>query len=122
MLTVGRIAIGPVDSIAERVRRYQAGLQMDRTPETSPDAILKIKTKNYPDFLFEWHPSSTKVYLLRVLRDANGNPEPRQRAELVAFGIENHGAAQNAVLVWLRGYQTAANSRERVPFLKGEDY
>jgi hypothetical protein len=26
------------------------------------------------------------------------------------------------VLTWLRGYQTAASDRERVPFLKAEDY
>jgi hypothetical protein len=102
--------------------RYQAGLQLDKTPENDDGAILKIRTPNYPDFVFEWHPRSQKVYVIRLLRDKNGVPEPRQSGELVAFNVANHGAAQNTVLVWLRGYQTAANDRERVPFLKAEDY
>jgi hypothetical protein len=123
MLAAGRVAFGPlVGGLAERVERYRAGLQMDYTPESDPDAILHIKTKSYPDFVFEWHPATRKVYVLRLLRDASGKPEPGQRGELVAFEVPDHGAAQNAVLIWLRGYQTAANDRERVPFLRAEDY
>lgn len=86
------------------------------------DAILHIKTKNYPDFLFEWHPRKQNVYICRILRDDHRNQLPRQSAEVIAFNIENHGQAQNAVLIWLRGYQTATNDRAPVPFLKAQDY
>jgi hypothetical protein len=85
-------------------------------------SVYHLHTPNYPDLCFEWHSGSQKVYVIRLLRDRHQNPCPRQKGELVAFNILDHGSAHNAVLTWLRGYQTATNDRERVPFLKAEDY
>jgi hypothetical protein len=104
------------------VGNYQNSLQFGKTPELDNNTILKIHNKNYPDFRFEWHPGVQKLYVIRVMKDKEGRPLPSQHGELVAFNIENQGQAQNSVLIWCRGYQCAANDRERVPFLKAEDY
>lgn len=60
--------------------------------------ILHFKPPQFPELRFEWHPVSKQVYLIRtgVLPEVG---------EIMAYEIENHGAAQNAVLIWLRGYQ-----------------
>src|SRR5574341_318943 len=62
--------------------------------------ILHIKTPNFPQFRFEYHPIKRRCYLIRV----GAAPEI---GEVIAFNIENEGAAHNAVLIWLRGYRTA---------------
>lgn len=90
-----------------------SGFQADAVPD---GVIYHIKTPNYPTFHFEWHTWKKNVYLIR-----EDLPGPK-RGEIVAFNIEDHGQAQNAVLIWLRGYQTATNDRAPVPFLKAEDY
>jgi hypothetical protein len=102
--------------------RYNKSLQVGNTPEHEPNAILRMTTQNYPDFVFEWHPTVQKVFVIRLKKDENGELLPNQKGEIVAFNIDNQGAAQNSMLIWLRGYQTAENPRERVPFLKAEDY
>jgi hypothetical protein len=88
----------------------------------SVGSIYHLSTPNYPDFHFEWHSGRGRVYIIRLLRDRHGSPEPNQLGELIAFDINDHGSAHNAILIWLRGYQTAANDRDRVPFLRAEDY
>ena len=62
--------------------------------------ILHIKTPTFPQFRFEWHPGTRRVYLIRV----GATPVI---GEAMAFEITTHGAAQNAVLIWLRGYRQA---------------
>lgn len=62
--------------------------------------ILHIKTPTFPHFRFEWHPAKRRVYLIRV----GVVPEI---GEAIAFEIKTHGDAQNAVLIWLRGYRQA---------------
>jgi hypothetical protein len=61
-----------------------------------PGQILIIKTPTFPQFQFEWHPGAKRVYLTRIGATV-GEP--------IAFEITTHGAAQNAVLIWLRGYR-----------------
>lgn len=60
------------------------------------EQILHIKTPTFPQFRFEWHPGAKRVYLIRV-GGSIGEP--------IAFEITTHGAAQNAILIWLRGYR-----------------
>lgn len=60
--------------------------------------IYHIKTPTFPQFRFEWHPSTRRVYLIRVgATPVIGEP--------MAFEVKTHGDAQNAVLIWLRGYR-----------------
>lgn len=62
--------------------------------------IYHIKTPTFPQFRFEWHPVAKRVYLIRVgAVPLVGEP--------IAFEVKTHGDAQNAVLIWLRGYRQA---------------
>jgi hypothetical protein len=64
------------------------------------DKILTLKTPTFPQFRFEWHPGVKRVYVVRV----GVTPEI---GEAIAFEIADHGAAYNAVLIYLRGYRQA---------------
>lgn len=79
-------------------------------PRPAPGAILHIRAPNLPQFRFEWHPGRRRVYLVRHV-DGHDVGEP------IAFEIDTHGGAVNAVLIWTRGYRT----REREDAL-GRDH
>ena len=54
----------------------------------------------FPQFDFEWHPGTKRVYLIRKgVVPLIGEP--------FAFEVEDEGAAHNAVLIFLRGYRAA---------------
>lgn len=59
--------------------------------------ILHMKSAD-PRFRFEWHPKRRRVYLVRI----GQTPEI---GEVMAFDIETHADAINAVLIWFRGFQ-----------------
>lgn len=62
--------------------------------------ILHIKTPTFPQFRFEWHPETRRVYLMREnVKPLIGEP--------IAFEITTHGDAFNAVQIYLRGYRQA---------------
>lgn len=62
--------------------------------------ILHIKAPLFSQFRFEWHGDQERVYLIRLdATPLHGEP--------IAFAIKTHGDAQNAVLIWLRGYRQA---------------
>jgi len=65
-----------------------------------PEKVYHLKQPAFPQFRFEWHPGKKKVYLIRL------GVEPLMGTAF-AHDIENHGAAYNAVLIWLRGYREA---------------
>lgn len=71
---------------------------------SKPEQILHIAAPTFPQFRFEYHPQKRRVYLARV----GAKPEI---GEVLAHEIDNDGAAQNAVLIWLRGYRTAKGER-----------
>jgi hypothetical protein len=64
----------------------------------APGMIYHMRQPNLPGYRFEYHPGVKKVYVIRV----GVMPEV---GEAFAFDIENHGAAWNAVLYWVRGYR-----------------
>lgn len=68
-------------------------------PQTGA-GIYHLKQPNFPQFRFEWHPLTRRVYLIRLaVEPLMGDP--------IAFDIADYGAATNAVLIWLRGYREA---------------
>jgi len=69
--------------------------------------IMHLKTPNYPQFRFEYHPFKKKVYIIRV----GILPEI---GEAFAHEIETEGAAWNAALIWLRGYKEAKRELSNV--------
>lgn len=62
-----------------------------------PDQILQIKSP-LTGFRFEYHPGKKRVYIVDLVKN-EGDP--------IAMDILNHGAAINAVLIFLRGYRLA---------------
>lgn len=62
--------------------------------------IYHIKTPKFPQFRFEWHPTKTTVYLVRI-------GQVPEIGEPIAENADDHGRAQMAVLIWLRGYRAA---------------
>lgn len=73
----------------------------------SLDRIFHLKTPNFPQFRFEYHPKVKKVYLIRLGNQIlHGDP--------IADNIETEGAAWMTVLVWLRGYREAKRELSNV--------
>ena len=64
------------------------------------EGIYHIKAPTFPQFRFEWHIGMKRVYVIRI----GAMPEI---GEAMAFEVKTHGDAQNAVLIWLRGYRQA---------------
>lgn len=60
--------------------------------------IKHIRSAKFPQLRFEYHPETKRVYFIRV----GVAPEV---GEVVAENVDSEGAAQVAVLVWLRGYR-----------------
>ena len=70
-------------------------------PNIPAGMVAHIKQPSFPQFRFEWHPEAKKVFIIRLGRTPLiGDP--------IAMDIENHGAAVNAVLIYLRGYKERA--------------
>lgn len=71
--------------------------------DQSDDGILHFKPPKSPEVRFEWHPRVKRVYMIRE-QGAEETEGAVVHAEPIAYGVEDHGAAQNAVLIWMRGY------------------
>ena len=61
-----------------------------------PGAIITISAPNAL-MRFEWHPKKKRVYMIRLSDPTIGEP--------IAYDICDHGAAWNAVLIYLRGFR-----------------
>jgi hypothetical protein len=74
-------------------------------PEGLPlGAILHLKQPGWPQFRFEWHPQTQRVYYLRT--------ESPKVGRLLALDIDTEGRAITAVLIFLRGYQESRDGRD----------
>lgn len=62
--------------------------------------FLNLSSTGTPEYRFEWHPQKRIVYLIRLAAVP-------LIGEAMAFNIETHGDAINAVRIWLRGYNEA---------------
>lgn len=63
--------------------------------------IRHMKQPRLPDYRFEWHIAKQNVYVIDI---AAGERSGRVVGNAIAFNIENEGAANNAVLIWCRGF------------------
>lgn len=75
-------------------------------PSAGNDKILHLKNVAIPEWRFEWHPQSRRLYLIRagVLVDsARVEGGKAERGEIVAYNVENYGQAYSALLVYMRG-------------------
>lgn len=85
---------------------------MPGTPPTSPiPQIVKTTSPNFPQFVFEWHPWTQKVYEIElpgewvegVFHQTRGNGSIR--AECLAEHCEDQGKFIGFVQTFLRGYK-----------------
>lgn len=79
---------------AEKFREF-----IGRDPHpTGQELVYHIKQPNFPQYRFEWHPQSRKVYLIRL----GATP---LIGEILAEHAETHGDAFNFVQTFLRGFR-----------------
>jgi hypothetical protein len=65
--------------------------------------IHVIHNPNLPQFRFEWHPETKKVYWMRVPRP--DEPTITVQAFVLAEHCEHHAGAFGAVQTWCRGFR-----------------
>ena len=81
-----------------RLAKFSEFLGRDPHPSAAAKDIYGIRAPLLPQYRFEWHPKTRRVYLIRT----GTTPEI---GEIIAFHIETHGDALNAVLIWSRGFR-----------------
>lgn len=77
--------------------RFLEFLGRDPHPTGAGRAVWNLSNPRLPQYRFEWHPQTRRVYLARL----NARPVV---GEVIAFNIETHGDAINAVNIWTRGF------------------
>jgi len=87
-------------------------LGREANPTGAGQPYLHIKQPNFPQYRFEWHPQTRKVYLARM------NVKPVV-GEIIAEHVETHGHAFGAVQTWLRGYHEGRAPDIAKPHLEG---
>lgn len=75
--------------------------------KTPPGAIVKIKPSlpGLNEYLFEWHPTTKKVWVINVAKTVNHKGQLRHPAEIIAEFCEDHGRAFGFVQTWCRGFR-----------------
>jgi len=83
----------------------------DPHPTGASQPVYHIKQPNFPQYRFEWHPQSRKVYLIRIGRKP-------LIGEVIVEHAETHGAAFNFVQTFLRGLREGQSPLPK-PHLEG---
>lgn len=100
-------------SVDARTREAFAEFQgRDPHPTGAGEPCLHIKQPNFPQYRFEWHPQSRKVYLIRLGRTP-------LIGEVIAEHAETHGHAFNFVQTFLRGFREGQMPTIRKTHLEG---
>lgn len=119
---IAGVNAGPVDALTrEKLAEFHG---RDPHPTGAGQPHVKIKQPNFPQFHFEWHPGTRKVYLARLgTVDAEGKFVPavnrRVIAEILAEHAETHAHAYNFVQTFLRGYREGQTPNISKPHLEG---
>lgn len=92
--------------------KFAEFLGRDPHPTGAGERVLCIKQPNFPQYRFEWHPQSRKVYLIRV------GTVPLI-GEVIAEHAETHGHAFNFVQTFLRGFREGQTPTISKPHLEG---
>ena len=69
------------------------------------NGIYKIKQPLFPQYHFEWHSQTGKVYVINLSKTIKRNGEDAHEANVLAEHCTDHGTAFNFVQTWLRGYR-----------------
>ena len=76
--------------------------------------IVVIKNANLPQFRFEWHPQTRKVYVM-PMPTAEGQ---RIEADVLAEHADNHAQAFGFVQTWSRGYHAGRKAAGAISVLE----
>lgn len=80
---------------------YDAKVQKLDSPMR--EAILQMIIPGFPDYRFEWHPNTRKLYSISRL----STPEI---AEPIATGVENRQSAELLTTIWASGFDVGRKS------------
>jgi len=100
----------PVDRVTQE--QFAEFLGRDPHPTGAGQKVLHLKQPDFPQYRFEWHPQTRKVYLIRV------GTQPLI-GEILAEHAETHGHAYNFVQTFLRGYREGVSPTLPKPHLEG---
>ena len=75
--------------------------QQDNLPPMGQ--TVKIKVKEMPFMMFEWHPGIQKVYVMRI----DDLTAKSTKADIIAEHVVNQAQAYGFVQTYLRGYRRA---------------
>lgn len=77
--------------------------------------IQKVKILGFPQFLFEFHAESGKVYLIDL--DAGKDEKGRPLAQVIAEHCDTEGRAYGFVQTYLRGFRRGRDNKIVAPIL-----
>lgn len=72
--------------------------------KTDPHQILKVQSPRLPEFMFEYHPVSQKVYSISITKTIVKNDQTYHEATLLAEHIPNADWAKGIVKAFVEGY------------------
>lgn len=73
--------------------------------------VLKIESRSFPEWLFEYHPVSKKVYKINVLDRKIVGEVVQDQAFLLAEDVPDGIHARNLVKAYLYGYKEGVKAK-----------
>lgn len=73
----------------------------DKVPDNQ---ILKVTSRSHPEWIFEYHPASKKVYRINILERTLVNGTTTDKATLLAKWVYDHLAAKSIITAYVNGY------------------
>ena len=72
--------------------------------------VLKIKSASFPEYLFEYHPESKRVYCIPIASTEFKDGIPHHVAHIIAQHVPNATVAKAFVASWIAGYKAGYES------------
>lgn len=67
--------------------------------------IFHLKSASLPEYRFEWHPETKRVFVIAIGRIIRHDGETKEKASPIAFDIEGPTTAKAAVQAWCFGFK-----------------
>lgn len=79
--------------------------------------ILSMVIPGFPDYRFEWHPQTKKVFAIARAKPGSDPANFVEHAEPIANAVENRESAELLVTIWASGFDVG---RRSMALAKGE--
>lgn len=76
--------------------------------------ILKIASRSYPEWLFEYHPNSKKLYRVDLDKRMLDGNTVTDKAELLAEHVQDYLMAKGMVACFIQGYTMGQKSKHSI--------